>query len=67
MMKTDPAIQRTRDARKRIAASAGNDPVKLIYMEAQKRFAARLCHAPSDARAEPEHQLTADSQKGARR
>jgi hypothetical protein len=38
-MNTDPAIQRTRDARKRISASAGNDPAKLIeyYMWAGVR------------------------------
>ena len=47
-MKTDPAIRRTRDARRDISASAGDDPVKLVeyYIQMQKRFAARLRRAP---------------------
>jgi hypothetical protein len=51
-MKTDPAIKRTRDARRDISASADDDPVKIVeyYIEMQKRFAARLRPGPGDAR-----------------
>jgi hypothetical protein len=51
-MKTDPAIRRTRDARHGISASVDDDPVKIVeyYIEMQKRFAARLCPGPADAR-----------------
>ena len=71
-MKTDPAIRRTRDARRDISASAGDDPVKLVeyYIQMQKRFAARLRLGPRDAREDSgiaEHQLAADAQKDARR
>jgi hypothetical protein len=50
-MKTDPAIQRTRDARREISASVADDPLKVVeyYIEMQRRFGARLRHA-SDAR-----------------
>jgi hypothetical protein len=43
-MKTDPAIQRTRDARRRISASANDDPAKVVeyYIKMQERFAERL-------------------------
>jgi len=52
MKTTDPAIQRTRDARKRISAEFGNDPSKLIayYLKTQKRFGTRLRHAPPEHR-----------------
>ena len=71
-MKTDPAIRRTRDARRDISASAGDDPVKLVeyYIQMQKRFAARLRLGPRDAGEDSgiaEHQLAADAQKDARR
>jgi hypothetical protein len=51
-MKTDPAIERTRDARRGISASVNDDPVKIVeyYIEMQKRFAARLRLGPGDAR-----------------
>ena len=71
-MKTDPAIKRTRDARRDISASVGDDPVKIVeyYIEMQKRFAARLRLGPGDAREDggiAEHQLATDAQKDARR
>lgn len=51
-MKTDPAIRRTRDARRGISASVDDDPVKIVeyYLDMQKRFAARLRLGPGDAR-----------------
>ena len=50
-MKTDPAIKRTRDARRGISANVGDDPVKIVeyYIQMQKRFAARLRLGPGDA------------------
>lgn len=71
-MKTDPAIRRTRDARRGISASTGDDPVKIVeyYIEMQKRFGARLRLGPGDAREDggmAEHQRAADAQKEARR
>jgi len=49
-MKTDPAIKRTRDARRRISASVADDPAKMVeyYIEMQKRFGARLRRGPTD-------------------
>lgn len=43
-MKSDPAIQRTRDARRRISASVNDDPAKIVeyYLKMQERFAERL-------------------------
>jgi hypothetical protein len=51
MMKTDLAIARTRDARRQISASCGDDPAKLIdhYIRIQARFGDRLRHAPKGA------------------
>jgi hypothetical protein len=51
-MKTDPAIKRTRDARRGISASVDDDPVKIVeyYIEMQKRFVPRLRPGPADAR-----------------
>jgi hypothetical protein len=51
-MKTDPAIKRTRDARRDISARVDDDPVKMVkyYIEMQKRFVARLRPGPADAR-----------------
>ncbi len=72
-MKTDPAIKRTRDARRAISASVGDDPVKIVeyYIQMQERFAARLRRGPGDALeddAMAEHQLAAaDAHKDARR
>ena len=70
-MKTDPALERTRDARRRISASVGDDPMKLVeyYIEMQERFHARLRRGPGNADdgAEAEHELPADAQKDARR
>jgi hypothetical protein len=71
-METDPAIKRTRDARRNISASVGDDPVKIVeyYIQMQKRFAARLCLGPGDAREDggtAEPQLAADAEKAARR
>ena len=50
-MKTDPGIERTRDVRREISASVGDDPAKIVeyYIEMQSRFAARLRLGPSDA------------------
>ena len=71
-MKTDPAIRRTRDARRAISASAGDDPVKIVeyYIQMQQRFTARLRLGPGNAREDggmAEHQLAAHAQKDARR
>lgn len=51
-MKTDPAIRRTRDARRDISASVDDDPVRIVeyYIQMQKRFAARLRHGTGNAR-----------------
>ena len=48
-MKSDPAIERIRDARREISASLGDDPAKLVeyYIEMQKRFGARLRRGPA--------------------
>jgi hypothetical protein len=72
MMKADPAIKQTRDARRSISASVGDDPVKIVeyYIQMQKRFAARLRFGPGDAREDggmAEQQLAADARKDARR
>ena len=50
-MKTDPAIRRTRDARREVSASLDDDPAKIVeyYIEMQKRFAERLRFGPGDA------------------
>ena len=71
-MNTDPAIKRTRDARRGISASAGDDPVKVVeyYIQMQKRFAARLRLGPGNAREDrgmADRQRAADAQKDARR
>lgn len=71
-MKTDPAISKTRDARRAISASVGDDPVKIVeyYIQMQKKFAARLRSGPADALEDgemTEHQLAADAPKEARR
>ena len=71
-MKTDPAIKRTRDARRSISASVGDDPVRMVeyYIQMQQRFAARLRLGPGHAREDggmAEQELAADAQKGARR
>ena len=49
-MKTDPAIERTRAARRGISARVADDPAKLVeyYIEMQKRFGARLRRGPTD-------------------
>jgi len=49
-MNTDPAIKRTRDARRRISVSVADDPAKMVeyYIEMQKRFGARLRRGPTD-------------------
>jgi hypothetical protein len=71
-MKTDPAIERTRDARRRIAASVADDPAKLVayYIEMQQRFGARLHRGPSDGQESnegpAEQGLPADARKDAR-
>jgi hypothetical protein len=51
-MKTDPAIRRTRDARRSISASVDDDPERIVdyYIEMQGRFAGRLRVGPDDAR-----------------
>ena len=50
-MKTDPAIKRTRDARRDISERVDDDPVKMVkyYIEMQKRFPARIRPGPADA------------------
>jgi hypothetical protein len=71
-MKTDPGIERTRDARRRISASVADDPAKMVeyYIEMQKRFGARLRRGPSDGQEGdegPDDQgLPADAHKDAR-
>ena len=51
-MKNDPAIERTRDARRRISASVADDPTKMVnyYIQMQNRFSARLRPGPVDVR-----------------
>lgn len=64
-MKIDPAIELTRDARRRISASANDDPAKLVeyYIKMQERFTERLRRGTGT----PEQQLPADAQENARR
>jgi hypothetical protein len=64
-MKSDPAIQRTRDARRRISVSVNDDPAKLVeyYVKMQERFTERLQRGAGIA----EQQLPADAQENARR
>jgi hypothetical protein len=64
-MKTDPAIQQTRDARRRISASVNDDPTKIVeyYIKMQERFAERLQHGTGVS----EQHLPADAQENARR
>jgi hypothetical protein len=72
-MKIDPAIKRTRDARRGISASVADDPVKIVeyYVRMQERLAARLCRGPGDALELggelAEHQVAVNPQKDARR
>lgn len=51
-MKTDPAIRRTRDARRAVSARLDEDPAKVVEydIEMQKRFAERLCVGPGAPR-----------------
>jgi hypothetical protein len=68
-MKTDPAIERTRDARRLISTSVADDPARMVnyYIEMQKRFGARLRPGPADGRGGAAEQgLAADARKGAR-
>lgn len=71
-MKTDPAIERTRDARRRISTSVADDPAKLVeyYIEMQKRFGARIRRGPTDGQegdeGSAEQGLRADAHKDAR-
>jgi len=71
-MRTDPAIERTRDARRRISAGVADDPAKLVeyYIEMQKRFGARIRRGPSDSHegdeGPAEQGLPADARKDAR-
>ena len=70
-MKIDAAIRRTRDARRGISASVGDDPVKIVeyYIQMQKRFAARLRSGPGDARGDggmAEPSVPPDAPKAAR-
>jgi hypothetical protein len=70
-MKTDPAIRRTRDARRDISTRVADDPVKLVeyYIAMQKRFGERLQPGPTDGWDDDglaEQQCGADAQKGAR-
>lgn len=64
-MEIDRAIQRTRDARRRISASVNDDPAKVVeyYIKMQERFAERL----QGGTGMPEQQLPADAQENARR
>ena len=43
-MKDDPAIERVRDARRRVSATYDNDPQKIVshYIELQKKYQARI-------------------------
>lgn len=71
-MKTDPAIERTRDARRRISASVADDPAKLVeyYIEMQKRFGVRIRRGPTDGQQSDEgpaeHGPPGDAHKAAR-
>ena len=48
MMKDDPTIQAVRDARRRISATVGHDPRKLVehYRRLQERHRERLVSQP---------------------
>jgi len=71
-MKTDPAIEQTRDARRLISAGVADDPTKLVeyYIEMQKRFGARLrrraADDPDGGRDTAEQCLPADARRDAR-
>ena len=71
-MRTDPAIERTRAARRQISTSLGDDPARLVayYLEMQKRFGARLRRGPAErgerTESEAEPDRAADAQKDAR-
>jgi len=61
-MKEDPTIDAIREARRKISASVGHDPRKLVehYRARQKRHRERLVHAPlkhpgAKTRALPNH------------
>jgi hypothetical protein len=68
-MKSDPAIERIRDARRKISARLGNNPTRLVeyYIETQTRFGERLCRGPGDrGKAGAEQGLSPDTHKDAR-
>jgi hypothetical protein len=68
-MKNDPAIEQTRDARRRISASVADDPARMVdyYIEMQKRFTVRLRSGPADAyEGAAEQPLPAAARKKAR-
>ena len=68
-MKNDPAIEQTRDARRRISASVADDPARMVdyYIEMQKRFIVRLRPGPTDAcKSAAEQGLPAAARKNAR-
>jgi len=68
-MKNDPAIEQTRDARRRISASVADDPARIVdyYTEMQKRFTVRLRPGPADAyESAAEQRLPAAARKNAR-
>lgn len=55
-MKTDPAIEPTRDVRRAISAAVGDDPARLIdyYRKMEARFVARLRPGPPAANGQVE-------------
>lgn len=70
-MKTDPAVKRTRDARRAISAAVAHDPAKLVeyYIEKQKRLGVRVLAGPTNAWEDDgmaEQQRGADAQEDAR-
>jgi hypothetical protein len=68
-MKDDPAIEQTRDVRRRISASVADDPARMVdyYIEMQKRLIVRLRPGPADAyESASEPRLRAATRKDAR-
>jgi hypothetical protein len=67
-MKTDPALEAVRKARRDISREFGNDPVRLIahYAEMQAEFTGRLIHGPEgDSNEEDEDTAQQGNAQGA--
>lgn len=62
-MKTDPAIEAVRRARRQISRECGNDPARLVahYIELQQEFAGRLVRGPEEGAAQRDAAADDDS------